>query len=548
MRPLCLLPLLLLGSCDPAAPPVKSLGNDEIPLVIEQLCPGDSNCPDSGDGKLYVGAAKRDITPLVEPFVDLPDKDGKYNGVHGFGEPFTDLNGNGVFDPVWIAGYGEGRQAFGVHDPNWVRCYVLKQNETTIAHCAVDVVGYFRDESQQMRADLDPKLGIDLLVMSATHVHETKDSIGIWGASATESGFDPEWMRWIRASTIAAITEAVGKLKPAKLAIASILVEDPGHDMTHYVSDTRDPVVIDNRLHLFQYDGEDGKPIVTVINWSAHPEAAGSKNRYISSDFVHYLRETVEKGTGSDVVYVSGSLGGQIGPGRVEPVTDDGKVIKDDGFPFIDAWGTSVGRFALKAFAARKEVASPKLAFRSASFNIHVENLFYHTAGILGLFKRQFFGFDKTKALVGENTPLIDTEVAYITLGPVAIITCPGELLPENFVGGYDGSYAGTWPFTKADSKGPVDLTKAPKPPYLIDLMQGEKEHRMVWGLTLDFVGYIVPRYDFILSEDAPYLNEAEGDHYEETNSVGPRAAPEIVGTMRQLIESAIPFAKPVSP
>lgn len=33
-----------------------------------------------------------------------------------------------------------------------------------------------------------------------------------------------------------------------------------------------------------------------------------------------------------------------------------------------------------------------------------------------------------------------------------------------------------------------------------------------------------------------PYLDEAMGDHYEETNSVGPLAEPEIVGTMRQLI------------
>ena len=52
----------------------------------------------------------------------------------------------------------------------------------------------------------------------------------------------------------------------------------------------------------------------------------------------------------------------------------------------------------------------------------------------------------------------------------------------------------------------------------------------MVFGLTLDFLGYIVPRYNFVLDPVAPYLQDAPGDHYEETNSVGPRAEPEIVG------------------
>ena len=42
-------------------------------------------------------------------------------------------------------------------------------------------------------------------------------------------------------------------------------------------------------------------------------------------------------------------------------------------------------------------------------------------------------------------------------------------------------------------------------------------------------------RYNFVLNEGAPYVAEADGDHYEETNSVGPRAEPEVLGTIRQL-------------
>src|SRR4051794_15399392 len=87
-------------------PPITGSGlePDEIPLALDLTCPGDPGCKDEGDGALLAAAAARDITPLVEPFVDADA-----NGVYDQGEPFTDLNGNGRFDPVWMAGYDNGR-------------------------------------------------------------------------------------------------------------------------------------------------------------------------------------------------------------------------------------------------------------------------------------------------------------------------------------------------------------------------------------------------------------------------------------------------------
>ena len=161
---------------------------------------------------------------------------------------------------------------------------------------------------------------------------------------------------------------------------------------------------------------------------------------------------------------------------------------------------------------------------------------------------------------MGGNVPLIDSEMIYLTLGPAAIATMPGELLPELFIGGYDGSLRGTWePFIhtgpiydgcdpsrikkdQGDYPAPPDVSMAPKGPYLIDLMDGERDHRMIFGLTMDMLGYIVPRYNFYLDPVLPYLKEPNGDsHYEETNSLGPRAEAEMVGTMRQLVLSAKP-------
>lgn len=534
----------------PDLAPSVPLGPDEIPLKVAQRCPGDPDCADTGDGVLFVGTARRDVTPIVEPF---EDKNG--NGVWDTGEPFTDKNGNGTFDAFWLAGYGNGRLAYGVHDPVWARALALRQNQTTVVLVAVDSLGLFAEETQAIEEMLTAKygkaLGIDLLLVHATHVHQSDDPVGAWGPDNFTYGVN-EPQRTRRQQLIAeAAAEAVQALKPARVTIGSIPVEGPNHDLSQYVSDTRDPTVIDNTMHTLQFVEEGStppKPIATLVNWAFHPEAAGSSNHLVTSDFVHYLREGLEAKGAGPVVYVSGALGGQIGPGRVRPLDDMGKPITSKGFPFIESLGKSLVPFALSAMAdpAAKTVSGKdfKLAFRTSKVAARVENRAYQLAFALKIYRRTLCCYDTTLPISDDNLPSVETRVAYLQMGPASIITNPGELLPELFIGGYKGDHAGTYPFIDTTKPNAPDPAKAPQPPYLVDLMDGERAHRMTFGLTMDFLGYIVPRYNWVLDAKSPYLAEAEGDHYEETNAIGPLAEPQIVGTMRQLVLDGRPVAR----
>jgi hypothetical protein len=49
------------------------------------------------------------------------------------GDTYTDKNGNGQFDAVWLAGFQNNRPASGVHDDLWARTMILDDGSTRIA-------------------------------------------------------------------------------------------------------------------------------------------------------------------------------------------------------------------------------------------------------------------------------------------------------------------------------------------------------------------------------------------------------------------------------
>jgi hypothetical protein len=105
------------------------------------------------------------------------------------------------------------------------------------------------------------------------------------------------------------------------------------------------------------------------------------------------------------------------------------------------------------------------------------------------------------------------------------MLSVPGELLPELAVGGYDGSRinAPGVPLIDPNNPNPPKIDQAPAGPYIKDRMPGM--YPWLIGLGNDELGYIIPEYNFELAPGKPYTEEAEGDHYEETNSLGPHMA-----------------------
>jgi len=546
-RPIGLTSLVLVVlTCSTENPPPST-------FQPPHFCPGQAACLDEGDGILLVGAGSAVITSAVGEFLSLDvNNNAEFDPLDG--DEFEDKNQNGQFDGEWIAGFGNGRAAAGVADQQWARAIALRQNQTTIVLVALDVVGYFFDEIELIREAVSD-LEIDHLSISATHTHEARDTVGIWGLTEDITGINPDYMNYVRSQTEKAVREAIANLTQSKLRYTTVNTRDLPGGMIQYQSDSRDPQIIDDEIRVIHFLTPDNRSIAHLINWGSHPEYMGDENSLLSSDFPHWLRQGIENGvTGPDgkftpglngmAAFFNGALGSQIGPGRVKLKTFDGTNVPKYSPNASETLGKQLAYYILKNLADSEKTITDDTAhigFARESFFVDIQNRAYHTALLKKLFDRGTYNWDDELTLQpGENEPDIKSEVAIIDIGRAQIISVPGELDPALFVGGYDGS------FTPKDTaivntstrvKNPPDISQAPAGPYLRDLARESAEYVMLFGLTGDMLGYFVPEFDYKLHPYNPYFDEAEGDHYEETNSVGIDGWPNIETKLTALLK-----------
>ena len=516
-------------------------------------CPGDSACPDA-TGALSVGAAKVSITPTC--FETWEDLDGNAEWDDD-SEPYLDCGcdrlcegdpgwtgadpgeGDGEFQPVWMAGFQNSRPAQGVQDDLWARAIVFDQGSTRIALVVVDLVGFFRPDVEAARALVAAAgLDVDHLIVSSTHGHEGPDTMGLWGQTETRSGVDPDYISTVHTAIQQAVTQAVADLRTVDRFQVGAVDVSTYHEQGVYniITDLRDPIVIDEQMNGAAFWDADGEVIASLAHFGDHPESVADENLLITSDFPHKLRETMESGStwakqsrpglGGTAIFVNGAVGGMMTGLRVDVHDPDGNVWSEYTHERTAVMGTLMGEMALDAIEGGQQVQAPTLRLVGERFRLPVENWGFQVLFLTGIVDRELFDYDPEENIDEENVPWIETELNLLQVGPLTLLTCPGELFPEVHIGGYDGSHVGSADAFLIDPKNenPPDLSQAPAGPYLKERVGAE--HVWLVGLGNDQLGYMLPLYDFELHPTNPWFDEAEGDHYEETNSLGSQSVP----------------------
>lgn len=541
-------------------------------------CPGDLICKDE-DKRCYVTYTAPDADGsegdgLPDWFVDCgrdrvcpclgPDKVGSYHGKdkkcligHTANPDYTGPDkdgseGNRIFEGVWMAGFNGNHPMMGKNDDIWARAMVFRTGKTTVAIVSLDLVGYFNNQIQKIRKgiqeQLKDKADVDYVLVSSTHGHEGPDTMGLWGRHEAgvpaESGMNLEYIDFINKTTAAAVLEAYNKLQPVRMFAAKTNTGAAG-----FVRDSRDPVVIDDSMNVLQFLPKNSDtPIVTLINWGNHPETLSDYNNFVTSDFPHYLREAIEKGiapkgsfkglkaVGGTAFYLQAAVGGLMTQLRI-PVTDvDGTVQNKSDWDKARALGHQLALKAVQALEKKEEIKGGISLWAKEVF-LTMENRYYHIGFNLNLFNREGVNFDPDQPINKANLPQVRSEVALIRIGDVTLYSMPGELDPQVLIGGYDGAYKFEYDLVDPNNKNPPDLTKAPKGPYLKERIPGK--YKLFVGLGNDQLGYILPNWNWQLSQSNPYLEQAEGDHYEETNSVGPQTLPLLLQAYDAILQMA---------
>jgi hypothetical protein len=442
----------------------------------------------------------------------------------GFGE--ADITPEvGGEKPVYIAGYGMGRTASGVHDPLLARCLVLASGEERIALVSVDLIGLQYPQVKAIRAKL-PHL--TYVMVSSTHNHEGPDVIGIWGRNPFHRGVDDAYLQLVVDRVVQAIGQAEKNLAPVTAAFGT--AEDES-----LVGDSRKPIVKDGLIRVIKLIGaKSNETAGLIVVWSCHPESLDSKNRLITADFPWATVAALHERHKCPVLYLSGSVGGLMAPpdGRIHDA--EGKELLEGDFEYARVYGEEVATLATKAAAAAEPIELAPFFVSAKPIAVPVENRLYKAARAVGVLQRDGIpwtgDFEQVGQPVdpnsGERFAAVESEVAYLRLGELHVACLPGEVYPELLHGKFQDP---------ADPN--ADFADAPLEPAVADLMPGK--HWLVIGLANDELGYIIPKRQW--DSAAPYAYGREKSQYGEINSCGPDVAPILMEALKRRVEAAAP-------
>jgi hypothetical protein len=476
----------------------------------------DLKIKDSKSNIVSAGFAALPITPEVPDRWTDNNKNAEYEPDKG--ETFTDGNGNGVFDPVWIAGFGNNRAANGIHDDLWARTMVLDDGTTRLAIVVLDAIGFMNDDVIDVRKRIPADAGITYTIVTSTHTHEGPDLLGLWGKSLFSSGVNKAYMEYVKNQAAKSVTDAVRNMRPSRLEISEDLT-----GAIPLIKDTRKPEVFDSELRFIKAVSRDnGEVLGSLLSWADHGETLWSENLLITSDFPHYFREGVEKGVftgdtlfrpgiGGVAVFINGAIGGLMTThpslGIKDPVT--GREIKEPSFEKAEAEGKQLALLALKTMSNTSEVIdSANISLIIRTLTLPIDNIMFKLGTALGILNRGTTSWMKTRS-----------ELAVFNLGPLSFATLPGEAYPEIINGGVEA------PDGRDFNIEPVEV------PSVREMMAGK--YKFIFCLANDEIGYIIPKSQWDV--DAPYTYGRSDSPYGEENSLGSETAPLLYGALKEM-------------
>ncbi len=320
-----------------------------------------------------------------------------------------------------------------------VRALVFEQDGTRVAIVSADFLGFpavLGNAVREMVKGIPPQN----ILIGATHTHSAPDCYGFPDGKGGTAR-DAKYLQIVCARMAEAINEAVERLQPASLKIAT--GEAKGKIAYNYYAEQ----LYDPRCHIIQAVDSSGKPIATLVNYAIHPEVLGSEAGICSPDLVGPLYDRLaERGAGVGI-FMNSAQGGMV---TADNRLADGK----EGRTWAECQriGQLLADEALRIVDHAATQSSPRLFCAARPLTLPVDS------PLMRALLKELPGGP------GAGAENVTTQLNLLNIGNAQILTIPGEALPNI---GY----------------------------YLKRKMHGE--HNLLFGLTNDAFGYILCKEDF---------------------------------------------------
>ncbi len=184
------------------------------------------------------------------------------------------------------------------------RAIVLRKGEVSVAIVSLDLLGFPSVLCDRVRAQVSRIPAANILIGS-THTHSAPDCYAFPDGKGGHTG-DLQYMDLVCDRTAQAINEAIDRLQPASLKIAT--GEAHGKIAYNYYA----PDLYDRRMNVIQARTPQGKPIATLVNYAVHPEVLGNDIGVCSPDLVGPLYDQLEAQTGGMGLFMNSAQGGMV--------------------------------------------------------------------------------------------------------------------------------------------------------------------------------------------------------------------------------------------
>jgi len=303
-------------------------------------------------------------------------------------------------------------KATGVHDTCYARALVLSDGSTKCALVSLDLCflpANVRDAVvSRIAATGIPASG---LFLSATHTHSALDPLVLHSGNTGPSGalpqYDPKLHDWIADRVAQAITEANGRLRPARIGSG----QSQGLGLNR---NRRGERLTDDEMTALKVTNTEGKPLAAVFIYAAHPVYFGANMLEVSGDWSGAFARQMEAVLPDAVVLFLNGAEGDASPNGADEGTPAEKIA---------VYAAKIGEKARRLYDGLTTAPDAKLAAWTQETELperKAHPLFLLAAAQLKATPNQ------ARDLVNRMMPS-RCEVSFLRAGDALLIGLPGE-------------------------------------------------------------------------------------------------------------------------